>query len=147
MFRFREAWGGWLMRRKMKAWHGKIYIYHSTSCSPFLHILPLWIQQKFWPKKKIPESFKTWNLNLPFAGYYLVDEESAYNAGDPRLIPGLGIPPGEGHDSPLLYSYLENPMDWGAWRATLGGVTKSLTQLRTSTHICKAFALLSIISI
>ena len=103
--------------------------------------------KNFDRKKKIPESFKTWNFNLPFAGYYLVDEESAYNAGDPRLILGLGISPGEGHESPLLYSCLENPMDWGAWRATVDGVTKSLTQLSTSAHICMAFALLSIISI
>ena len=39
---------------------------------------------------------------------------SAYNAGDPSLIPGLGRSPGEGNDSPLQYSCLENPMDGGA---------------------------------
>ena len=54
-------------------------------------------------------------------------KESAYNAGDPGLIPGLGRPPGEGHDNPLQYSCLENPMDRGAhgpWRATVHGFTK-----------------------
>ena len=40
---------------------------------------------------------------------------SAYNAGDPGLIPGSGRSPGEGHGNPLQYSYLENPMDRGAW--------------------------------
>ena len=40
---------------------------------------------------------------------------SAYNVGDPGLIPGSGRSPGEGNDNPLKYSCLENPMDRGAW--------------------------------
>ena len=40
---------------------------------------------------------------------------SAYNAGDPGSIPGLGRSSGEGNDNPLQYSCLENPMDGGAW--------------------------------
>ena len=40
---------------------------------------------------------------------------SAYNAGDPGSIPGLGGSPGEGNGNPLQYSCLENPMDGGAW--------------------------------
>ena len=40
---------------------------------------------------------------------------SAYNAGDPGLIPGLGKPSGEGNGNPPQYSWLENPMDRGAW--------------------------------
>ena len=43
------------------------------------------------------------------------------NTGDVRdtgSIPGLGRSPGEGHDNPLQYSFLENPTDIGAWRAT-----------------------------
>ena len=51
-------------------------------------------------------------------------KESACNAGDPGLIPGLGRSPGEGRDNPLQYSCLENPMDRGAWRATVHRVTK-----------------------
>ena len=42
-------------------------------------------------------------------------EVSAYNAGDPASIPGSGRSPGEGYGNPLQYSYLENPMDRGAW--------------------------------
>ena len=42
-------------------------------------------------------------------------EASAYNAGDPGLIPGLGRSSGEGNGNPLQYSCLENPMDGGAW--------------------------------
>ena len=40
---------------------------------------------------------------------------SAYNAGDPSLIPGLGRFPGEGNGNLLQYSCLENPMDRRAW--------------------------------
>ena len=40
---------------------------------------------------------------------------SAYNAGDPGSIPGSGRSPGERNGNPLQYSYLENPMDGGAW--------------------------------
>ena len=45
-------------------------------------------------------------------------KESACNAGDTDLIPGLGESPREGNDYPLQYSCLENPMDQGAWWAT-----------------------------
>ena len=52
---------------------------------------------------------------------------SACNAGDPGSIPGMGRSPGEGNGDPLQYSCLENPMDRGAWWATVHGVTKSRT--------------------
>ena len=47
------------------------------------------------------------------------------NAGDVSSVPGSGISPGEGNGNPLQYSCLENPMDRGAWLATVHGVTKS----------------------
>ena len=50
--------------------------------------------------------------------------ESAYNAGDLGLIPGLRRSPGEGKGYPLQYSSLENPMD-----CLIHGVTKSWTRL------------------
>ena len=46
------------------------------------------------------------------------------NEGDAGLIPGLGRSPGEESDNPLQYSCLGNPMDRGAWQATVHGVTK-----------------------
>ena len=46
------------------------------------------------------------------------------DTGDMGLIPGLERSPGEKHDNPLQYSCLENPMDRGAWRATVHRVTK-----------------------
>ena len=48
-----------------------------------------------------------------------VGKESACNAGDLGLIPGLGRCPGEGNGNPLQYSCLENPIDRGAWPATM----------------------------
>ena len=56
-------------------------------------------------------------------------KESACNTGDLGLISGLGRSPGGGHGNPLQCSCLENPMDRGAWRATVHGVTESQTQL------------------
>ena len=43
------------------------------------------------------------------------DKVSAYNVGDPGLIPGSGRLPGEGNGNPLQFSCLENTMDRGAW--------------------------------
>ena len=47
------------------------------------------------------------------------------NAGNKSSIPGLGRSLGRGHGNPLRYSYLENPMDRGAWWATVHGVAES----------------------
>ena len=60
----------------------------------------------------------------------LVVKNLLANAGEVRdtgLIPVLGSSPGGGHGNPLQYSCLENPMDRGAWWATVHRVTKSQT--------------------
>ena len=60
------------------------------------------------------------------------NKESACNAGDLGLIPGLGSSPGEGNGTiptPVFLLSVGNPMDRGAWRATVHGVTKSRKQL------------------
>ena len=57
---------------------------------------------------------------------------NAGNIRDTGLIPGLGRSPGGGHGNLLQYSCLENPMDRGAWRATVPGVTESDTTEATS---------------
>ena len=56
-----------------------------------------------------------------------VSKESACNAGDQVSIPVSGRSPGEGHGSALQYSGLENPMDRGAWWATVQGIVKNWT--------------------
>ena len=60
---------------------------------------------------------------------------SAADIRDSGSILGLGRSPGGGHDNPLQYSCLENPIDRGAWRDTAYGVARSRTQLkRLCTH-------------
>ena len=69
-------------------------------------------------------------LSLPVA---LVVKNPPANAGDIRdlsWIPGLGRCPGGANGNPLQYSCLENPMDRGAWRATVHRIAKSQTQLK-----------------
>ena len=51
---------------------------------------------------------------------------NAEDAGDVGSIPGSGKSPGGGNGSPLQDSCLDNPMDRGAWRATVQGVSKEL---------------------
>ena len=53
-----------------------------------------------------------------------VGKDSACNAGDAGLIPGLDRSPGGGNSSPLHYSFLGNPMDKGAWRAAVHEVAR-----------------------
>ena len=55
----------------------------------------------------------------------LSNKESACNSGDICSIPGSWRSPGGWHGNPLQYFCLENPMDRGAWQATVHGVTKS----------------------
>ena len=55
---------------------------------------------------------------------WLIDKETGCNAGDLSLILGLRKSPGEGNVNPLQYSCLENPMDRGAWQATVHGAAK-----------------------
>ena len=63
------------------------------------------------------------------------NKESSCNEGYLSLIHELGRSPGGGHGNPLQYSCLENPMDRGAWRATVQGITKSRTWLKHApTH-------------
>ena len=62
-------------------------------------------------------------------------KEFAHSVGDLNLIPGLGRSPGKKNSNPFRYSCLENPMDGGAWQATVHSIAKSRTQLRDFT-IC-----------
>ena len=96
--------------------------------------------QVFWPGELHglyspwghKESERTERLSL-FGGFpgSSVSKESACDAGDGGLIPGLGRLPEEGNDNLLQYSCLENPMDRGAWQATDHGVTRAGHDLET----------------
>ena len=67
---------------------------------------------------------------MVFPGGSVVKNPPA-NAGDARnagLIPGLGKAPGGGHGNPLQFSCLGNPMDRGAWQATVHGTEHTHTK-------------------
>ena len=70
----------------------------------------------------------------------LVVKNLPANAGDLRDAsspPRSGRSPGGGYGNPLQYFCLENPMNWGAWWATIHRVAKSWTRLKwLSTHTC-----------
>ena len=63
-----------------------------------------------------------------------VSKESACNTGDLGSIPGSGRSPREGNGNPLQYSCLENPMDRGAWWATVHVVARVGHNLRVNHH-------------
>ena len=66
-------------------------------------------------------------------------KEPACNAGDERYsgsIPGLGRYPEVGNGKPLQYSCLENPMDRGAWQATVYGVAKRVGHDLVTKQLC-----------
>ena len=91
--------------------------------------------------------FPLWNiLGFPRSS---VGKESACNEGDLASIPGSGRSPGEGNGNPLQFSCLENPMDRGAWRATVHGVTRVRHNLVTKppprhsasvSFLCRGFS-------
>ena len=72
---------------------------------------------------------------LPGANYFPggSDGQESASVGDTSSIPESGRSPEEGNGNPLQYSCLENPMDRGAWGATVHGITKSQARLSTNT--------------
>ena len=87
----------------------------------------------------------SWNpqsapLSLPLHGPLSFPDgpdckKSACSAGDLGSIPGSERSPGEGNGNPLQYPCLGNPVDGGAWQATVHGVAKSRTQLSDFTWL------------
>ena len=71
---------------------------------------------------------KTYNMGFP-GGSLVKKNNPPANVRDSSSIPGSRRFPGEGNGNPLQYSCLGSPMDRGAWRATVHGVTKSQTRL------------------
>ena len=98
-------------------------------------LLPIWISLNLYfyhhHHHQDPYTF-LWTPIHVFPGGSEV-KASACNVGDLGSIPGLGRSPGKGNGSPLQYSCLENPMDGGAWWATVHRIAKSWTRLSDFT--------------
>ena len=94
------------------------------------------------PRAGQPTIVSTYCVPEGFPGGSVVRNPPA-SAGDSRdrgSTPGLGRSPGGEHGNPLQYSCLENPLDRGAWRATVHGVAKSRTRLSNktaATNVCQ----------
>ena len=91
----------------------------SHNCLYFLHF------QNLFTLKRV-----LWGFHDGSAG-----KESTCHVGDLGSIPGLGRSPGEMYGYPLHYSYLENPMDRGAWWATVHGVARELDMTEVTEHM------------
>ena len=101
----------------MQNTRGYILVHSEASTTPS----QWWVEQPHRSKEKGLNKPTRATLDFPRSS---VGKESAYNAGDPGLIPRSGRSPGEENGNPLQYSCLENPMDRGAWEATVHGVKR-----------------------
>ena len=101
-----------LCRKQSKVTFSGKFSLPTNHYSPSLYII-------VWRKDRLPTPVF---LGFPHGSD---GKESACNAGDLGLIPGWGRSPGGGHGNPLQYFCLENPMDRGAWRATVHRVAKN----------------------
>ena len=70
-------------------------------------------------------TFTVCMIVIGFPGDSAVRNLFACHAGDEGSVPGSGRSPGEGHGHPVQYSCLENPMDRGAWWATVPRIAES----------------------
>ena len=132
------------LKEKMLELHikGREWAAHGVSLGLFLMKRVPKLSRNFWASvENLPSSDGLLSLKTFCKGFpsrWLSSKESASNSEDLGLIPGLGRSPGEGNGNPLQCSCLENPMDRGAWRATVHRVAKSWTWLkRLSMHTLK----------
>ena len=81
-----------------------------------------------------------WSIILLFwLPRWLSGKEPTCQAGGVGVISGWEDPSGKGNGNPLQCSCLENPMDRGAWWATVHGVAESQTQLSDETTAAASF--------
>ena len=106
------------------------------SCVTITHLQPLLCDfaehlprgYGFLPHPLVCDNVQFWE-GFPDGSVVKSLPANAGDTGDMSLIPGPERSPGEGNCNPLQYCFLENPMDRGAWRATVHRVTQSHTRL------------------
>ena len=99
-----------------------------------LHFLRDLSSRALWLERPAIILVSLFSITTSFPGG-IDSKESACSVGDLGSIAGSGRSPAEGNGNPLQYSCLENPMDGGAWQATVHRVTKSQTQLSNFTSV------------
>ena len=127
----------WIFRSNDKFW---LWTWSSSKDTDWCNLL-LNRGTKKW--KRFPSCCQTKppiGLLMAFPGGLVVKNLPA-NAGDTGSIPGLGRSPWEGNGNLLQYSCLENPMDWGGWRATVHWVAKSQLNNNNQRKISDRFKL------
>ena len=104
-----------LLKNQFQIWicSNRLYVYIEINVSQ--HSFPLYFFLRFL---------------TPFNPWWLTGKETACNAGDLGSTPGSGRSPGKWNGDPLQYSCLGNPMEKGAWLATIHRVSKSWTHFR-----------------
>ena len=106
--------------------HSSLLMRSWESCQCFQLQFLYWLK---WNNDRVSHTELLWGLNLIIIidtrASLVENKESDCKVGDLSLIPGLGRFPGGGHGNPFQYSCLENPMDRGAWHATVHRLTKS----------------------
>ena len=112
-------------RKKKKPYAGNYSFFSQSPHVTHTLALPRIVISLFLTQNRLQTGFPRW-----YNG-----KEPHCNARDPGSLPGSGRSPGGGHGNPLQYSCLENPMDRGAWWATVHGVTKSWTRLSTAQAV------------
>ena len=110
----------------MRGWGEQVPSTHLPILFPRLNFSQCMNPFLRWPDSSVPSSWSCTSPILPGEWQF---------GRDTGLIPGSGRSPGGWHGNPLQYSCLENPMERGAWRATVHGVTQSWTRLRDSAHM------------
>ena len=101
-----------------------------SACPPRPHSLPPPLGWRLPGRSEALRGPPLFDFPVLFYQVALVVKNPPAHEGDARdrgSIPGSGRSPGGGHSNPLQYSCLENPMDRGAWRGAIHGVTKSQT--------------------
>ena len=125
----------------MESWRHRFFPIKANLFFFFLH----WNNQNLMFQERVDDiclgsSLLSWSFLASWVA--LVVKNLPAKAGDRDVgsIPGLGRSPGEGHGKPLQYSCLGNPMNRGAWRALVHGVTKRWTWWKwLSMHVHKVW--------